>query len=124
MTERRQIRRAAEEALTDPRLRMPNLPPAFDDPRRDDLPPGFAGRPVRTNDVSYDDGYATTYTPHPLSRPTSTQLQFRLRPTPWYRTTAAKVALVVAGLVAAAVAIVVLLWPSSSSAPVESGTTS
>jgi hypothetical protein len=124
MTERRQLRRAAEEALTDPRLRMPTLPAEPDDLRRDDLPPGFAGRPVRTTDDTSDDGYVNTYTPHSLSRPTSTQLQFRMRKTPWYRTNAAKLALVVIGLVAAVTSLVVLLWPTSSSAPVDTGTTS
>lgn len=124
MTERRQIRRAAEEALTDPRLRLPTAPPAPDDRRRDDLPPGFGGRPVRTNEDAYDAGYVNTFAPHPLSRPTSTQLQFRMRKTPWYRTNAAKLALVVIGLVAAVASIVVLLWPSSSPAPVDTGTTS
>ena len=123
MTERRQIRRSAEEALTDPRLRMPLLPFEPDDRRRDDLPPGFAGRPIRTNGDAPDNGYPNTYTPHPLSRPTSTQLQFRLRKTPWYRTNATKLATVALALVAAAASLVVLLWPSSSPAPQDTGTT-
>lgn len=124
MSERRQIRRAAEEALTDPRLRTP-APPQPDEPQRTDLPPGFAGRPTRHADDYDSRGARPAYMdlhPHPHSRLTSTQLQFRMRPTPWYRTNAAKIALLVLGVVAAVVSLVVLFWPTSSGEPEESGT--
>lgn len=115
--ERRQIRRAAEEALdetpTDPRLPIIELPDEIDeDPARDDLPPGFAGAPHHTN------GYA----PHPATAPAFTTLTFRAKPEPWYRSNAAKIALLVVGLVAAVTSVVVLLWPSST-APQDAGTT-
>lgn len=121
MTERRTIRRVAEEAMADPRL---GLPAKFAQ-QSDELPPGFAGRPVRDTyaEADVDSGPVATYAPHPMSRPTSTQLQFRLRATPWYRSKGAKLALVVVGMIAAIVSIVLLLWPDSSSAPQDSGPT-
>jgi hypothetical protein len=108
VVERRQIRRAAEEALTDPRLRLPLIGAEFDEPgqQSDDLPPGFGGVP-RSN------GFAS----HPASAPVFTTLTFRVRPDPWYRTNAAKLVLVVLGLAAAVASLVVLLWPSSKPEP-------
>jgi hypothetical protein len=108
VVERRQIRRAAEEALTDPRLRLPLVPTEFDDPgqQSDELPPGFGG-------VTRPNAFA----PHPAAAPAFTALTFRARPDPWYRTNAAKLALVVLGLGAAVASLVVLLWPSSTSEP-------
>ena len=118
IVERRQIRRAAEEALdeapTDPRLPIIELPDEIDDdPARNDLPPGFGGAPHHTN------GYA----PHPATAPAFTTLTFRARPEPWYRSNAAKIALLIAGLVAAVASLVVLLWPTSTPAPQDAGTT-
>lgn len=120
MTERRTIRRAAEEAIADPRL---GLPAKFAQ-QSDVLPPGFAGRPVRDNYAeAVDSGPVTTYAPHPMSRPTSTQLQFRVRPTPWYRSRGAKLAIVGVAMIAAIVSVVLVLWPDSSTAPQDSGAT-
>lgn len=126
ITERRQIRRAAEEALTDNGPR-PMSSFEYNDPRRDDLPPGFYGRPTRPAPVAepeptrptYVNGYASQQVP----RLTSTQLEFRMRATPWYRKRAVLLTLVALGLVAAAVSLVVLLWPASTPAPQETGTT-
>lgn len=117
MVERRTIRRAAEEALeeapTDPRLPIIVLPEELDDPARDDLPPGFGGASTHTN------GHA----PHPATAPAFTTLTFRPTPTPWYRTNAAKLALLGTGVAVALASLVVLLWPSSSPAPQDAGTT-
>jgi hypothetical protein len=87
VVERRQIRRAAEEALTDPRLRLPVPPADVDETQSADLPPGFGG-------VARSNGFA----PHPTTEPAFTALTFRVAPEPWYRTNAAKLVLVVVGL--------------------------
>jgi len=119
MAERRQIPRAAEEALedapTDPRLPMIVLPEEIldDDPRRDDLPPGF------TSGHKYANGYA----PHPATSPTFTTLTFRAMPEPWYRTNPAKIALLVVGLAATVTSVVMFLWPTSSPAPQDGAAT-
>jgi hypothetical protein len=102
-----------DDAPTDPRLPIVDLTEEIDDAPRDDLPPGFADTPR----------WANGYGPHPATQSAFTTLTFRARPDPWYRTNAAKLALVVLGLVAAVAGIVVLLWPSSSSAPQDSGIT-
>jgi hypothetical protein len=106
VVERRQIRRAAEEALIDPRLLKPVQPAAFDERQSDDLPPGFGG-------VARSNGFA----PHPATELTFTNLTFRITPEPWYRTNAAKLVLVVLGLGAAVTSLVVLLWPGSTPEP-------
>jgi hypothetical protein len=102
VVERRQIRRAAEDALADPLLRLPLEPPNSFDERSDDLPPGFGG-------VTRSNGFGA---PQPF-----TSLTFRVPPAPWYRTNGAKFALVVLGLGTAVAALVVLLWPSSTPEP-------
>jgi hypothetical protein len=106
VVERRHIRRAAEEALTDPRLRLPVPPADLDDTQSGDLPPGFGG-------VARSNGFA----PHPTTEPAFTSLTFRVAPEPWYRTNAAKLVLVVLGLGAAVTSLVVLLWPGSTPEP-------
>jgi hypothetical protein len=68
-----------------------------------DLPPGF-GSVARANGL----------TPHPATEPAFTNMTFRVAPEPWYRTNAAKLALVVLGLGVAVTSLVVLLWPSST----------
>lgn len=120
VTERRTIRRVAEEAMSDPRLGLPaKFTPG--ETQSDALPPGFAGRPVRDNYADAENnGYVNDFRPHPMSRPTSTQLMFRLRPTPWYRTKAAKLVVAVLALAAAVTGIVILLWPTSTPAPTDS----
>jgi hypothetical protein len=84
------------------------FPADFDDPgeQSDELPPGFGSVPP-------SNGFA----PHPATAPAFTTLTFRVRPDPWYRTNAAKLALVVLGLAAAVASLVVLLWPSSTPEP-------
>lgn len=104
----RQYSRADDEALTDPRLRLPVPPIDADDVRQqsDDLPPGFGG-------VNRSNGF----TPHPATEPAFTTMTFRVAPDPWYRTNAAKLVIVVLGLTVAAASLVVLLWPNSTSGP-------
>jgi hypothetical protein len=106
VVERRHIRRAAEEALTDPRLRLPVPPADLDETQSGDLPPGFGG-------VARSNGFA----PHPTTEPAFTNLTFRVAPEQWYRTNAAKLVLVVLGLGAAVTSLVVLLWPGSTPEP-------
>ena len=79
----------------------------------DELPPGFS-----TGPRSYTAGL------QPLAMSAATSMTFRFRPEPWYRTNAAKLALVVLGLATAVAAIVVLLWPSSTPQPQPQDTTS
>ncbi|WP_319450393.1 MULTISPECIES: hypothetical protein [unclassified Mycobacterium] len=83
--------------------------------QRADLPPGF-GSVARANGL----------TPHPATEPAFTNMTFRVAPEPWYRTNAAKLALVILGLGAAVASLVVLLWPSSTPerAPQDAGSTS
>jgi hypothetical protein len=106
VVERRHIRRAAEEALTDPRLRLPVPPTDVDETQSADLPPGFGGT-ARANGLA----------PHPATEPAFTALTFRVAAEPWHRTNAAKLVLVALGLGAAVTSLVVLLWPSSTPEP-------
>jgi hypothetical protein len=103
VVERRHIRRAAEEALTDPRLR---LPVDVDEAQSGDLPPGF-GSVARANGLA----------PHPATEPAFTNMTFRVAPEPWCRTSAAKLVFVVLGLGVAVASLVVLLWPGSTPEP-------
>jgi hypothetical protein len=91
-----------EDALTDPRMPIPALS-TEPEPDDDGLPPGFVGARIG---------------PHPATTPDAfTALTFRPIREPWYRTNAAKLALVGLGLGAAIASVVVLLWPNSTSAP-------
>lgn len=105
---------ALDDAPTDPHLPVVVLPddpgPTPYPPPRDDLPPGFGLEPEHRG-------------PHPATTPALTTLTFRVRPEPWYRSNAAKLTLVVLGLLVAVVSIVILLWPSSTDAPSDSGAT-
>lgn len=100
----------SDDAPTDPHMRavVPQDPPHDDGPA---LPPGF-GAPID------NDGYR----PHPVSNAALSTLTFRLRPEPWYRTNAAKIALLALVLAAGVAALVVLLWPTSTAPQDDSNT--
>jgi hypothetical protein len=99
-----------DDALTDPEMPIPTFAPeadGFDDVRHD-LPPGFADERVG---------------PHPITTQAAfTSLTFRPMREPWYRSNAAKLALVGLGLATAVAAVVVLLWPTSTSQPAPADT--
>lgn len=106
--EQRRPRRAAEDAVADPGAhqsaeRDGPAPPVR---QSDELPPGFS-----TGPRSYTAGL------QPFTTSAATSMTFRIRPDPWYRTNAAKLALVVLGLATAVAAVVMLLWPSSTPQP-------
>lgn len=106
--EQRQPRCVAEEAVADPRARQPveRDGPARPNRQSDELPPGFS-----TGPRSYTAGL------QPLTTSAATSMTFRVRPDPWYRTNAAKLALVMLGLATAVAALVMLLWPSATPQP-------